>query len=64
MKLTVSSKINKPAGFIASVWYIIPYIRLGYNPACFLETGVNTRALIFEVGWGKWGWTLIIQEAY
>jgi len=46
------------------VWCLIPYIQIAYQPHSFLETGVTTRALSFQIGWLKWGYWLTLQEGY
>ena len=59
-------RINK--GFITQKYYIkyemFPYMKLWFTKDYFLETGVTSPAIGFNIGWLKWSYQFIIQITY
>ena len=43
---------------------LIPYFKITYIKDVFLETGINSKAILIEFGILKWKYFLLCQEEY
>lgn len=49
--------------FVGKYW-ILPCISFWYDNDRFLETGVGSPALGFQIFWLNFGWAIVIQKSY
>jgi hypothetical protein len=54
---------NKFVRFRNKIWFI-PCISIWYDSDYFLETGVTSPALGFQISWLSWAYGFIIQKGY
>jgi hypothetical protein len=45
-------------------WQIIPSFTIWYDPAIFLETGVNSPGMGIKFMWLQWRGSAFIQQTY
>lgn len=62
MKIDVHLARNRSFPYTYNPVHIIPFLKIFYKADLFLETGVYTKAIIFEFGWLTRTWSLIFQE--
>ena len=49
---------------IRGKYWIVPCINLWYDKEYFLETGVTSPAIGFQISWFNFGYSFIIQKGY
>lgn len=60
MKWTTNSMFYKTYNTL----HILPEFSVWSTKNCFLETGVYTPSLGFQIAWIKWKWVFGIQKGY